>query len=63
MHHFSMRLTWPDDPNHHNDFVFMVDSMDARRCSSPEQRDTATSGFSGKHRLLDPETTAADRAR
>jgi hypothetical protein len=27
-----MRLTWPDEPDRHDDFVFRVDGKDAGRC-------------------------------
>ena len=32
MRHYSMRLTWPDEPNRRDDFVFRVDGKDAGRC-------------------------------
>jgi hypothetical protein len=32
MHHYSMRVTWPDEPDRRDDFVFRVDGKDAGRC-------------------------------
>jgi hypothetical protein len=29
---YTMRLTWPDDPDCTNDFVFRVDGKDCGRC-------------------------------
>ena len=29
---YTMRLTWPDDPDRTNDFVFRVDGKDCGRC-------------------------------
>jgi hypothetical protein len=32
MPHFTMRLTWPDDPERTEDFVFLVDGKERGRC-------------------------------
>lgn len=32
MHHYSRRITWPEEPDRRDDFVFRVDGRDAGRC-------------------------------